>query len=97
MSNGGMMCYRLAAELSDRIAAIAPVAGTMAIAEAKPNRPVPVMHFHGTADRIVPFAGPGNGTPKFLSFKSVEETVAVLGEAQQVRGRARRRKAGRQG
>jgi polyhydroxybutyrate depolymerase len=25
MSNGGMMCYRLAAELSDRIAAIAPV------------------------------------------------------------------------
>ena len=75
MSNGGMMCYRLAAELSDRIAAIAPVAGTMAIAKAKPNRPVPVMHFHGTADRIVPFAGPGNGTPKFLSFKSVEETV----------------------
>ena len=31
MSNGGMMCYRLAAELSDRIAAVAPVAGTMAI------------------------------------------------------------------
>ena len=77
ISNGGMMCYRLAAELSDRIAAIAPVAGTMAIAEAKPNRPVPVMHFHGTADRIVPFAGPGNGTPKFLSFKSVEETVKI--------------------
>ncbi len=33
MSNGGMMCYRLAAELSDRIAAIAPVAGTIAIEE----------------------------------------------------------------
>jgi polyhydroxybutyrate depolymerase len=31
MSNGGMMCYRLAAELADRIAAIAPVAGTMAV------------------------------------------------------------------
>ena len=30
MSNGAMMCYRLAAELSDRIAAIAPIAGTMA-------------------------------------------------------------------
>ena len=28
ISNGGMMCYRLAAELSDRIAAIAPVART---------------------------------------------------------------------
>jgi polyhydroxybutyrate depolymerase len=77
MSNGGMMCYRLAAELSDRIAAIAPVAGTMAIAKAKPNRPVPVMHFHGTADRIVPPHGPGSGTPKFLTFKSVEETVGI--------------------
>jgi polyhydroxybutyrate depolymerase len=77
MSNGGMMCYRLAAELSGRIAAIAPVAGTMAIAEAKPNRPVPVMHFHGTADRIVPCGGPGKGTPPFLSFKSVEETINI--------------------
>ena len=77
MSNGGMMCYRLAAELSGRIAAIAPVAGTMAIAEAKPNRPVPVMHFHGMDDRIVPFGGPGKGTPKFLSFKSVEETINI--------------------
>jgi polyhydroxybutyrate depolymerase len=76
MSNGGMMCYRLAAELSDRIAAIAPVAGTMAIAEAKPDRPVPVMHFHGTADRIVPFRGP-KGTPEFLTFKSVDETVKI--------------------
>ena len=27
MSNGAMMCYRLAAEMSDRIAAVAPVAG----------------------------------------------------------------------
>jgi polyhydroxybutyrate depolymerase len=77
MSNGGMMCYRLAAELSDRIAAIVPVAGTMAIEDASPNRPVPIMHFHGTADRIVPFGGPGEGTPQFLSFKSVEETINI--------------------
>src|SRR5207248_1712283 len=35
MSNGGMMCYRLAAEMSDRIAAIAPVAGTMAMPRAE--------------------------------------------------------------
>lgn len=55
MSNGGMMCYRLAAELFDRIAAIAPVAGTIAIEDSKPKRPVPVMHFHGTKDDLVPF------------------------------------------
>jgi polyhydroxybutyrate depolymerase len=77
ISNGGMMCYRLAAEMSDRIAAIAPVAGTIAIEECKPKRPVPVMHFHGKADKMVPFGGPDKGTPKFLTFKSVEESIAV--------------------
>ncbi|MCA9112396.1 MAG: prolyl oligopeptidase family serine peptidase, partial [Planctomycetaceae bacterium] len=58
ISNGGMMCYRLAAELSDRIAAIAPVAGAMAIEDAKPTRPVSIMHFHGKSDNMVPFGGP---------------------------------------
>ncbi len=77
ISNGGMMCYRLAAELSDRIAAIAPVAGAMAIEEAKPIRPVSVMHFHGKSDSMVPFSGPNKKTPKFLTFKSVEESIAV--------------------
>ena len=81
MSNGGMMCYRLAAELSDRIAAIAPVAGTMAIDGYKPKRSVPVMHFHGTADKMVPFAGPSGKTPKFLKFKSVEETIKLVAKA----------------
>lgn len=77
ISNGAMMCHRLAAELSDRIAAIAPVAGTMTIEVARPKRPVPVMHFHGTDDRIVPYCGPDRRTPRFLDFKSVEETVAA--------------------
>ena len=77
MSNGGMMCYRLAAELSDRLAAVAPVSGTMAIDEAKPKRPVPILHFHGTADRVVPHTGPDKGTPKFLTFKSVKETIQM--------------------
>ena len=81
MSNGGMMCYRLAAELSDRIAAIAPVAGTMAIDNYNPKRPVPVMHFHGTADKLVPFGGPGSRTPKFLGFKSVEDTIKICAKA----------------
>lgn len=77
MSNGGMMCYRLAAELSDKIAAIAPVAGTMAIATATPQRPVPLMHFHGTKDTIVPFLGPDRRVPQFLTFKSVPETIEI--------------------
>ena len=75
ISNGGMMCYRLAAELSQRIAAIAPVSGTMAIDNARPKRAVPILHFHGTADRIVPVDGPDKSTPGFLTFMSVDETI----------------------
>ncbi|MHB8902020.1 MAG: extracellular catalytic domain type 1 short-chain-length polyhydroxyalkanoate depolymerase [Thermoguttaceae bacterium] len=75
MSNGGMMCYRLAAELSDRIAAIAPVSGTMAVQEARPGRPVAVIHFHGTADQLVPFEGPSERTARFLKFMSVADTI----------------------
>lgn len=75
MSNGAMMCYRLAAELSDRIAAIAPVAGTMAIEKCDPRRPVPVLHFHGTKDGLVLFGGPDDRIPKNLKFLSVEDSV----------------------
>jgi len=77
LSNGGMMCYRLAAELSQRIAAVAAVAGTLSVDKPPPKRPVPVLHFHGTADRIVPYTGPKNGAEKFLAFKSVAETVRI--------------------
>lgn len=77
MSNGGMMSHRLAAELSDRIAAVAPVAGTLCLDTIRPKRPVPVLHFHGSADTIVPIAGPDARTEKFLKFKSVADSVAL--------------------
>jgi len=78
ISNGGMMCYRLAAELSDRIAAIAPVSGTMAIDKANPPRPVPVIHFHGLADTIVPYAGIPNTTARrYITYKSVDDTMKI--------------------
>ena len=73
MSNGAMMCYRLAAELSQRIAAIAPVAGTIAIDESKPARPVPVLHFHGTKDNLVPYAPPE--AIRGMHLKSVAESI----------------------
>lgn len=75
MSNGAMMCYRLAAELSDRIAAIAAVAGTMAIEDCRPRRPVPVIHFHGTRDGLVLYGGPDERIPKNLKFLSVDDTI----------------------
>jgi polyhydroxybutyrate depolymerase len=57
ISNGGFMASRLACELSDRIAAIAPVAGATAPADCAPRRPVPVLIFHGRADACVPIDG----------------------------------------
>lgn len=77
MSNGGMMCYRLAAELSHRIAAIASVAGTMAIEECQPKRPVPVLHIHGDQDSWIPFDGPNAKLVQGTRFKSVDETMAA--------------------
>jgi polyhydroxybutyrate depolymerase len=76
MSNGGMMAYRLAAELSERIAAVAPVGGPMGTETCKPKRPVPVMHFHGTADEFAPFAG-GKGAKSLsgTNFYSVDHSI----------------------
>jgi polyhydroxybutyrate depolymerase len=58
-SNGGMLSHRLACEMSDRIAAIGPVSGPIAIDPCTPTRPVPVMQFHGTSDFVVPYNGGG--------------------------------------
>lgn len=64
MSNGGIMAYRVASELADRFAAIAPVGGPMGTETCNPARPVAVIHFHGTADPNAPFnGGQGVGHP----------------------------------
>ncbi|MEM7137427.1 MAG: PHB depolymerase family esterase [Myxococcota bacterium] len=59
MSNGGFMSHRLACEAADVIAAIAPVAGVLGLETCNPSRPVPVIHFHGTADNIIFYEGGG--------------------------------------
>lgn len=79
MSNGGFMTHRLGCELSDRIAAIAPVAGQLTVPSCAAGRPVPVMHFHGTKDPLVPYLG---GKPQILTnfptdltFPSVAQSI----------------------
>jgi polyhydroxybutyrate depolymerase len=90
ISNGAMMCYRLACELSNRIAAIAPVAGPMGLTRCSPPRPVSVMHFHGTGDLFAPYAG-GKG-PRSLpgeSFQSVDQTIAFWLKRNNISGQPR--------
>lgn len=66
MSNGAMMAHRAGAELADKVAAIAPVAGSLGgqlnadgppVAPAKPSSPVAVIAFHGLEDQHVLYAG----------------------------------------
>lgn len=65
MSNGGFMSYRLACELSNRIAAIAPVECTMTLTNCAPNSAVPIIHFHSYLDTNIPYnGGIGSGPSK---------------------------------
>jgi polyhydroxybutyrate depolymerase len=60
MSNGGYMSFLLACQLSDKIAAIASVTGSMTIQTynaCDPQHPTPVMQIHGTQDGTVPYEG----------------------------------------
>lgn len=60
ISNGGMMSHRLGCELSDRIAAIAPVASGIPVNTADkwdPDSPLPVLIINGTDDPLVPWDG----------------------------------------
>ena len=70
-----MMCYRLAAELSPRIAAVAPVAGTLVLQNCRPERPVSILHFHGTEDRFVPFYGSNARWTRYVAYRPVEAAI----------------------
>jgi polyhydroxybutyrate depolymerase len=59
ISNGGFMSVRLAMDLSERIAAVAPVAAQIPVAlkERNPTLPISIMIINGTKDPLVPFDG----------------------------------------
>lgn len=65
-SNGGMLCYKLASQLSDKIIAVADVSGCSGgksepgaplSLPTKPEHVVPVMMVHGFKDDVIPFDG----------------------------------------
>jgi len=84
ISNGAMFSVRLACDMSDRIAAIAPVAGVYyppwsadlaAEPPCEPERPVPVLAFHGTADDTIPYAGGQIGLGLPFHTRHIENEV----------------------
>jgi polyhydroxybutyrate depolymerase len=77
-SNGGFMSYRLACEASDRIAAIASLAGATYLDQAAcaPSEPVSVLQVHGTADETISYEG--DQLPFMVSaFPSARQTVST--------------------
>jgi len=87
ISNGGIMSYRVGAELSDIFAAIAPVAaqiGGQATEYDKiwqipdPENPVSVIAFNGMNDTRVPYDGgrPLEGSAHVYSWMSTNESIS---------------------
>lgn len=85
-SNGGMLTYRLGSELSNIVAAIAPVSGSiggMATRNSplwtipEPEYPVPVIAFHGMEDTTLPYNG-GEPTTELgaFSYLSVNDSIS---------------------
>lgn len=60
-SNGASMALRIGAELSDRVAAIAPCAGACWTETPRPTRGISLFYITGTADTLNPLDG---GLPK---------------------------------
>jgi polyhydroxybutyrate depolymerase len=65
MSNGGFMSFRLACELSNKIAAVGSVTGSMTpstLGNCNASHPMPIIQIHGTTDPTVPYNGSAGWT-----------------------------------
>jgi len=73
MSNGGFMSFLLACQLSNKIASIASVSGSMTpqiYNECDPKRSISILQLHGDSDPVVPYLG----YPSL--FKSVSDVIS---------------------
>lgn len=76
ISNGAMMAYRLACEIPDMIAAIAPVSGPMMVSKpCSTAKKVPVLHIHSELDNKIPFNG-GKGIGGY-TFQSADSSLKI--------------------
>ena len=79
MSNGSIMAETYAALRPGKVRAVAGVAGTMDARRLRPKGKVPLLHIHGTADDMVPYAG-GRGATSLTrtDFASVAAVEAAF-------------------
>lgn len=77
MSNGAVMAETYAIRRAHRVKAVAGVAGTVDLARS-PAKAVPLLHIHGTKDKMVPYST-GIGTKHLASaFTPVSVEIAAF-------------------
>ena len=83
------MAYTTACFLSNKVAAVAPVSGSLSPEDyesCNPQRPLSIIHIHGINDSSIPIQGNDYITPLQLvsafwsSFNSCNENIIVDGE-----------------
>lgn len=79
-SGGGRMSSRLACELSDRIAAVAPVSGVQFPDDCKPVRQIPIITLHGVEDPRNTYHGTADPEENSSWVAGVEAAVAKWAE-----------------
>lgn len=93
--NGAMLVYRLACEMSNTFAAIAPVSGWLLTDPCQPQQPVSVVHVHGLDDKYTGGAGAIiYGEKPNLVVPSVEQGIATWAQLDGCKGVAQVEKQG---
>ena len=80
LSNGAMMSSLVMCRLSTRFAAVAPVAGLMMPHDCHPERVVPFVAFHGTADPLLSYDvdGVSDGSKQLPFTPEAEHNFAAV-------------------
>lgn len=74
-SNGAMLCFRLACELSHKIAAFATISASQEFSPCTPVQKVPIINFHSYVDAAVPYNGGTGVGLSGVSFNSQDYTL----------------------
>ena len=79
MSNGGEMCYKMAAEHPETFSAIASIAGlTLVSMSTDYRRPVPFMEVHGTDDSVSAWCGDPENHGGWGAYLSVPAALSHI-------------------
>jgi polyhydroxybutyrate depolymerase len=78
-SNGAILCYRLANQLPNRFAAIAPVEGDLMYYPWTPSKSTPIISFHSYLDMNIPYFGGSTVGPSGSYYPPQDSMFTVIG------------------